>query len=206
MVPDSQAPAIAQLDYRGEIWRKLLHLFALVIPIGYHLAPRWLAASAIFAAFCFSLFADICRMRCWRVQRYWTPVTDYIVRPKESNGFTGATHILFSGFVCLLLFARPAATLAMSTIILGDAAAALVGRRWGRHKYNHADRSWEGSGAFFAVSLIAAFVIPGLPLWIGIAGAVIATAVEAFSNHIDDNLSVPLIVGLFAHMAMRISP
>jgi dolichol kinase len=53
--------------------------------------------------------------------------------------------------------------------------------------------------------LVAAFVIPGLPLWIGIVGSVIATLVEAFSNQIDDNLSVPLVVGLFAHLAMRLS-
>jgi len=198
-------PAVAQLDYRGEVWRKLLHLFAMVMPIGYHFAPRWLALSAMLAAFLFSLFADICRLRKWSIQRYWTPITDYIVRPKESGGFTGATHILFSGFVCLLLFSVPAATLAMCTIILGDSAAALVGRKWGRHKFTHANRSWEGSLSFLAASQIAAFLIPGLPLWIGITGAVIGTLVEAFSNQIDDNLSVPLVVGLFAHLAMLIS-
>lgn len=173
--------------------------------MGYHLAPRWLALSAVFAAFCISLFADICRLRKWPVQRYWTPVTDFIVRPKEADRFTGATHILFSGFICLLIFALPAAAFAMSAIILGDAAAALIGRRWGKHKFPHADRSWEGSLAFFAASLIPAILIPGLPLWIGLIGAVLATAVEAFSNQIDDNLSVPLTVGLFAHLAMIMS-
>ncbi len=193
---------VAQLDYRGEVWRKLLHLIALVIPIGYHFAPRHIALGAILVAFLFSLFADICRLRRWRVQRYWTPVTDYIVRPKESGGFTGATHILLSGGLCLLLFSLPAATLAMSTIILGDAAAALIGRKWGRHKFTHANRSWEGSLSFLAASLIAVFFIPGLPLWVGVTGAVIGTLVEAFSNQIDDNLSVPLVVGLFAHLAM----
>lgn len=203
MPPASTTNSTAQLDYRGEVWRKLLHLFALVIPVGYHLAPKWIAVAAISAAFCFSLFADICRMRRWSVERFWTPVTNYIVRPKEPHGFTGATHILFSGIVCLLLFSRPAATLAMTTIILGDAAAALVGRRWGRHKFIHADRSWEGSLSFLAASLIGALLIPGLPIWIGISGCLIGALVEAFSNQIDDNLSVPLVVGLFAHLAMR---
>lgn len=196
---------VAQLDYRGEVWRKLLHLFAMVMPIGYYLAPKWLALTSIAAAFLFSLLADICRFRKWEIQRFWTPITDYIVRPKEAAKFTGATHILFSGFVCLLLFDLPAAAFGMSTIILGDTAAALVGRKWGRHKYNHADRSWEGSLSFLAASLLAAFVIPGLPLWIGVVGSVIATLVEAFSNQIDDNLSVPLVVGLFTHLAMRLS-
>lgn len=197
--------SVAQLDYRGEVWRKLLHLFAMVMPIGYYLAPKWMSLTAIASAFLFSLLADVCRFRKWEIQRYWTPITDYIVRPKEAEKFTGATHILFSGFACLLLFDLPAAAFGMSTIILGDTAAALVGRKWGRHKYNHADRSWEGSLAFLAASLLAAFVVPGLPLWIGVVGSIIATLVEAFSNQIDDNLSVPLVVGLFTHLAMRLS-
>lgn len=197
--------AVEQLDYRGEVWRKLLHLFAMVMPIGYYLAPKWMALTAILAAFLFSLLADICRFRKWDIQRFWTPITDYIVRPKEAAKFTGATHILFSGFACLLLFDLPAAAFGMSTIILGDTAAALVGRKWGKHKFSHADRSWEGSLSFLTASLFAAFTIPGLPLWIGIIGSVIATGVEAFSNRIDDNLSVPLVAGLFAHLAMRMT-
>ena len=30
----------AELEYGAEIWRKLLHLFALTMPIGYHLVDR----------------------------------------------------------------------------------------------------------------------------------------------------------------------
>lgn len=204
-MPSPPMTAVEQLDYRGEVWRKLLHLFAMVMPIGYYLAPKWMALTAILAAFLFSLLADICRFRKWDIQRFWTPITDYIVRPKEAAKFTGATHILFSGFACLLLFDLPAAAFGMSTIILGDTAAALVGRKWGKHKFSHADRSWEGSLSFLTASLFAAFTIPGLPLWIGIIGSVIATGVEAFSNRIDDNLSVPLVAGLFAHLAMRMT-
>lgn len=204
-MPSPPMTAVEQLDYRGEVWRKLLHLFAMVMPIGYYLAPKWMALTAILAAFLFSLLADICRFRKWDIQRFWTPITDYIVRPKEAAKFTGATHILFSGFACLLLFDLPAAAFGMSTIILGDTAAALVGRKWGKHKFSHADRSWEGSLSFLTASLFAAFIIPGLPLWIGIVGSVIATGVEAFSNRIDDNLSVPLVAGLFAHLAMRMT-
>ncbi len=51
---------------------------------------------------------------------------------------------------------------------------------------------------FYTLS-IAPFV------WIGIVGSVIATVVGAFSNQIDDNLSVPLVVGLFAHLAIRMA-
>lgn len=205
MTPSAIPAHTTQLDYRGEVWRKLLHLFALVMPVGYHLAPRWLSLAVILLAFFVSLLVDVARLRRWSIQRLWTPITDPIVRPKEAAGFTGATHILFSGFVCLLLFDLPAAAYGMSTIIVGDTAAALVGRRWGRHRFNHADRSWEGSLSFLAASIVAAFLVPNLPLWIGLVGAVLAAAVEAFSNQIDDNLSVPLVVGLFVHLALRLT-
>lgn len=195
---------VTELDYRHETWRKLLHLFALVMPIGYHLVPRWAAVMCTGIAFLVSLTVDIARFRNWSIRNRWSKFVDPIVRPRESHAFTGATHILLSGWLCPLLFDLPAAALAMSCIILGDTAAALVGRRWGTHHYNHTARSWEGSLAFLAASALGATLIPNLSLWIGLTGAIIATLVEAFSNAIDDNLSVPLIVGLYAHLALRL--
>jgi dolichol kinase len=197
--------SVAQLEYREEVWRKLLHLFALVMPIGYHIAPRWLAVVVTFVCFAFSLLVDLARFRGWSIQRLWAPIVNPIVRPKEAAAFTGATHILFSGWLCPLVFSVPAAALGMSTIILGDAAAALVGRRWGRHRFENGSRSWEGSTAFLLASLIPAFLIPGLPLWIGLIAAPLATITEAISVRVDDNLSVPLVVGLFAHLALTLS-
>jgi dolichol kinase len=37
-----------------------------------------------------------------------------------------------------------------------------------------------------------------------LSAALLATVVEAISSKIDDNLTVPLIAGLFAHLALRI--
>ena len=91
----------------------------------------------------------------------------------------------------------------MTAIILGDFAAALVGRRFGRHRFG-GNRSWEGSLAFLVAATIPVFLIPGLPVGIGIAAALLATFVEAFSRVIDDNLSVPILTGLFVHLALRV--
>ena len=192
-----------ELDYTSEVWRKLLHLFALVIPIGYHFVPRAIAVACVVFAFLVSLLIDLARLRSWPIQKLWLPVVAPIVRPKESHAFTGASHILLSGWLCPLLFSVPAASLAMTCIILGDSAAALVGRRWGSHRYSNGSRSLEGSTAFFLASIIAALVVPGIPLWIGLAGALLATVVEALSTRVDDNLSVPLLVGLFAQLSLR---
>ena len=192
-----------EIDYRREVWRKLLHLFALSIPIGYQFVSPRVAAAVVFVCFLISVVVDLARFRGWPIQRLWRPMVSPIVRPKESQNFTGATFILTSGWLCPLLFSLPAATLGMLMIILGDTFAALVGRRWGRHS-TVGNRTVEGSVAFLAASFGAGALTPGLPIMIGLTAAPLATIVETLSTRIDDNLSVPLISGLYAHLALRV--
>lgn len=197
-------PAVAdtpELAYRSEVWRKLLHLFALTIPIGYYYVPWTIGAAICFGFFLIALIIDIARFRDWPIQRYWIRFAGPIVRPKEKDNFTGATNILASGWLCIVLFATPAAAMGMAAIILGDTAAALVGRRWGRHRIT-GNRTWEGSSAFFVAALAGGVLLPGITWPLALAAAVLATVVEAASRRIDDNLTVPLIVGVFVHIVL----
>ncbi|HYX13138.1 MAG TPA: phosphatidate cytidylyltransferase [Nostoc sp.] len=94
----------------------------------------------------------------------------------------------------------------------GDALAALIGRRFGQHKYQvgNSVRSWEGSGAMFVASTVVIFLVllllPGSSLsplakpfslaWAlltAVITATFATLAEAVSPHGTDNLSVPLV-------------
>jgi dolichol kinase len=104
-----------------------------------------------------------------------------------------------------------AGTMAMTW---GDSMAAIIGKRFGRHRYHVAGgtRSWEGSAAMFVAAAISMFLtlvlVPGsalgpltLPLATGVAlaaaltGALVAAVAEAFSPAGMDNLSVPLLAG-----------
>ncbi|HSG98839.1 MAG TPA: SEC59/DGK1/VTE5 family protein [candidate division Zixibacteria bacterium] len=195
---------MTELAYVAEVWRKLLHLFALVMPIGYFLAGTHIAIPIIALAFLVSLLVDCARLRGWTIQRLWRRWVDPIVRPREIRAFTGATFILLSAWLCPLFLDLRAAAAGMTIIILGDTAAALVGRRWGRHRYS-GNRSFEGSLAFLGAALIAVWAVPGIPVVIGVIAAVTATVVEGLSTRIDDNLSVPVISGLLIHLLTRIA-
>jgi dolichol kinase len=102
-----------------------------------------------------------------------------------------------------------AGTMAMTW---GDALAAIVGKRWGRHHYQigRGRRSFEGSAAMFIASFVAILLTllltPGSALSpqsvpIGFNAALIAsliaalaaTIAEGVSPHGTDNLSVPLL-------------
>jgi phytol kinase len=97
-------------------------------------------------------------------------------------------------------------------LMLADPAAALVGRRWGRHRYRipGGEKSLEGSAAFFATAFVClAGLLLGadgrLPLAaIGVL-ALTLTVVEALTARGLDNLLVPLtaVLALGVNDAMR---
>ncbi|MEM9137588.1 MAG: diacylglycerol/polyprenol kinase family protein [Cyanobacteria bacterium P01_F01_bin.42] len=86
----------------------------------------------------------------------------------------------------------------------GDGLAAVIGKRFGAHSYQLWDmqKSWEGSGTMFVVSLLISggilFPIYGgsinapLLLTIALTVSAIATGLEAFSKYGLDNLTVPV--------------
>jgi phytol kinase len=106
----------------------------------------------------------------------------------------------------------PIAVAGIMAMTWGDALAALIGKRFGQHKYQvgNSVRSWEGSAAMFVASTIAIFLVllllPGSSLsplarpfnlgwafFTAIITATFATLAEAVSPHGTDNLSVPLV-------------
>lgn len=185
------------ISYAGEVKRKAVHLVALTIPIGYFLAPKSWAVGLLLLAWGIALLIDVLRLLHLPAYRWIRPLVNPVIRPQEDHDFTGATYILFAGLFCRLAFDVPAAAAAMGFIILGDTAAALIGRRWGRHRYGH--KSYEGSLAFLLCAVFWAIIIPGISLGWGLTAAVLATLVEATSGLIDDNVSVPLVAGAFLH-------
>ncbi|MDF1546130.1 MAG: phosphatidate cytidylyltransferase, partial [bacterium] len=90
----------------------------------------------------------------------------------------------------------------LAFIIVGDTFAALIGRRFGRHRFGR--KSIEGSLGCLAGTLIVAGLTPNLPFWIAAFGAVIATITEALSTRIDDNVTVPLASGAAMTLLIKI--
>ena len=88
----------------------------------------------------------------------------------------------------------------MAFIIVGDTLAALVGRKFGRHRF-FGGKSWEGSAACLAGTLAVAVCTPGLIWSVAVIGAVVATVVEALPIGIDDNVTVPILSGLAMTLA-----
>lgn len=196
-----------QITFGQELWRKGTHMFALVIPGGYYFLQLDKVGMLTFMvpitlAF---ILGDISRLRGWAIWRNGLEaVFGGMIRPHEKNGdFSGAAYILTTVCITVALFDKPIAIAAIAFIIVGDTLAALIGRKFGRHRF-FGGKSLEGSTACLVGTLIVAAIIPGLDRPVAVIGAVVAAVVEALPFGIDDNVTVPILSGLAMTLAGRI--
>jgi len=183
---------------------------ALIIPGGYYLfgLSKGEMLGIMIPATLAMIFIDISRIRQWK---FWThfasKIGSSIIRSHEHAGdFTGASYILTAFCLTIALFFKPIAITAMVFIIVGDTFAALIGRRYGKHKFFR-NKSIEGSFACLLSTIAVALFVSNLlflELKVGLIGAFIATFVEALPLGIDDNVTVPLLSGLVMAIMIKI--
>lgn len=171
---------------------------ALVIPGGYYiLGLEKSTALWILLPFTVLVIAtDISRFRGWWLwQGFFSKLFGRMIRSHEQNGdWTGASYILIASCCTIALYSKPIAIAALAFIIVGDSAAALIGRRFGRHRFGR--KSYEGSAACLGATLLVAALAPGISFPVAAVGAAVATLIEAKPLGVDDNISVPVLSGL----------
>lgn len=206
---------------KEEIYRKLLHLsLALLMPAGIFYLPKipgvGLAVPPILLVIIFviSITVELLRFRLPAVQKVFENFFGSMLRSEERHSFTGSTYVVGSALLCSVLFySYPHVSfLALTTFIVGDAAAALIGQSIGRIRIGR--KSLEGSlGCFLTCITMYVWLFPVLPMlldiWNGkvpgqmiLAASLSVTVFELIplkvSKHvtINDNLAVPVITGI----------
>ncbi|MFN3195086.1 MAG: diacylglycerol/polyprenol kinase family protein [Chlorobiota bacterium] len=128
-----------------------------------------------------------------------------MLRPHEIKGegaFNGATWVIISAAICVILFPKIVMITGFTILIISDIFAALIGRKFGKRPLF--DKSWEGTISFIISAIIivyiyySVFALPESYLVAGIVAAIVGGFVEAVSKvaKIDDNLSIPISVGI----------
>ncbi|MBS1904624.1 MAG: dolichol kinase [Bacteroidetes bacterium] len=198
-------PRERQISMSNELVRKSIHLSSLAIVIFYAFVPEstllWILLPLTILAF----VIDYGRHYVPVVDKMFQMVFGKILRPHETDSrkklLSGGTYVLISAVFCVVLFPKVIAITSFATLIVSDATSALIGRRFGRHRFF--DKSVEGSTAFLVSAMIVVALAPkvlGLPIeyGIGFVGVLVGTLVEAMSVRLklDDNFSVPSSVGI----------
>jgi dolichol kinase len=180
---------------RQEVWRKVVHLATAALPAWIYFAPAPWVVHGPLLAFLGVLTLDGLRLARPGLGSWVDRRLGSYLRPEERRALVVPVHLLTGSATLLAAVAPPAiAATALAYLVFGDAAAALVGRKWGRPRFGR--KSLEGSVACAAACLaVGALLLPGRgPAIVG--GALVATLVEALPSPVDDNWSVPLVSAL----------
>lgn len=186
---------------RRELARKAVHVASVAVPLGVWLLPRAVTVPALVAAALLALAVEVARLRLRGVRYRFLRLTRSMLRPHERRGLSGATYMALAYAGAALVFPKPLAVAAMLYNGLGDAAAALVGRRWGRHRTRW-NKSWEGFAAALIVDVAVGLAMPGVPPAAALLGGVAAAGLEFLPLPLDDNPRVVLGGGAAAWLAL----
>lgn len=192
------------IQYKDELYRKLIHLTSLSIPIVYYFISTETAAIILAILASVALIIDLARYFHPEIGKVFYKIFGFLLREHEvdhkKKNLNGATYVLISALISVLIFPKIIFISAFSILIVSDSLAALIGRKFGKRKF--LSKSFEGTLTFFISACIVILFTPKAGSFfdeylIGFIGSFVGAIVENISfKLIDDNLSIPLSVGL----------
>ena len=193
---DTREKQLAGALQRNDVFRSLIHIAGFSIPflctyvLNIYLMIVWI--TIVTAAYTISEMASI----LGQPLPVFKHITKMATVKLEFYEFATAPIFYALGIIFSLLFFPPnIAYTAIAVLTLGDGFASLFGKRFGktRYSYNRA-KNLEGTIAGFIAALLGAllFVNPTRAL----LGAIVGMTVETIPTPINDNLTIPLSVGI----------
>lgn len=176
---------------RRELARKAFHLGSVGVPLLAWLLPRNVTIALLLSASAIAITVEVARRRVRAARYQFLRRTRPMLRGHERHRVTGATYMAVAYTLAAIFFPLAVAAAAMLYNALGDAAAALAGKRFGRARTSWG-KSWEGFFAGLAVNLGVGVLVPEIPLPGAILGALVASTLEFLPLPFDDNLRVTL--------------
>ena len=182
---------------RNEIFRKTIHLFASVIPLGYYLIfpNRWLVVIILFLCSVFSVAIEIGRTRLPRLEYIFKHWFNPMLRDHESRGeITGATWLLIGSCLTIGLFSKEIAVPALLFLTVGDTFAAIVGITFPMGRIKGKTISGSITGLILSLAVILP-IMHDINAEILILGGVAAMLIELSPIPLNDNLTIPVLSG-----------
>ncbi len=197
-----------------ELFRKLLHFIAFSsVIVMIYTAKNWISASLVPALIILLMYPGL--LHAEKDKRF----TEMVVERRK--GELKSSLLQLFGTIALIIAISWGMLghkeLAVAAILMwgfGDAAAALIGKRFGKHKvlrFRHVDhkKSWEGTAAMsivaFAFGIASLMIVGNMPIAYCIAAVVIAAPLAAITELITkngyDTVTVPLVCTCSLYMS-----
>ena len=137
--------------------------------------------------------------------KIWVPFSK-LIKPKEADTNVDGLNLVLASIVATSLFSPSIAVLSILIAIIGDTFSTIGGIYGTMRVFPKTNNKTTWEGIF--LTLLANFVIAGSLLGFGIIPlvlAITAVIIETFTTKLDDNLAVPLGVGLIGELILLIT-
>ena len=189
-----------------ELFRKLLHFIAFSsVIVMIYAANNWISASLVPVAIIMLMYPGL--ILAEKDKRF----TELVVERRK--GELKSSLLQLFGTIALIITISWGflghKELAVAAILMwgfGDAAAALIGKRFGKHKvlrFKHVDhkKSWEGTAAMsivaFAFGIASLMIIGNIPIVYCVIAVIIAAPLAAITELVTkngyDTVTVPIV-------------
>ena len=197
-----------KITFEGEIYRKLIHLSAIIIPTFYYFSTKELTIVLLFILSCTTISIDILSKPKMPLHEFVSKYLGFMIRKHEKSKkwwrLNGASWLCISALFVFLVFPKFIAVSSFYVLIFADLTAALVGRRFGKIKLRAYKKTLEGSISFLIVTVLVTFFMGYFHnainyfYVIGILVSIGTTFAELISKKIkiDDNLAVPVVYSM----------
>ncbi|MDI6802224.1 MAG: SEC59/DGK1/VTE5 family protein [Bacteroidota bacterium] len=189
-------------NYKIEFIRKSIHFCSLSIPVVYFFIDKITTLNILIPITALFVVFDLARYYYQPAAKLFYKFFGWLLRDYEIDNkrkrLNGASNILISAIICVIIFPKIITVTAFSVLIISDSLAALIGRRFGKRKFFK--KSLEGSLAFIGGGLIVIFLTPKVDYFyaeylIAAFAVIVAAFFEAASTVLDDNFTVPISIG-----------
>ena len=177
----------------SEIKRKLFHHLPLLYMALYWTLPRSATLWILFAAVVLLAATEFVRIRRPEINAWFLGKFGGIHRESEILGASGIFFTLMGCWATMLIFTNSKIVLAaLGFLVFGDAVAALVGKKYGRHPWPaNSSKTYEGSAALALVSFLWALLFVRWP--VAVLGGLTAAWIEARRLPWNDNFWLPIL-------------
>jgi dolichol kinase len=192
-------------SFRRELARKAIHLSSSAVPIALALGiERRIALIVLAGLALIAIVVEAARAASPAIGARFDAMFHPLLRSHESRRVTGATWLISAMLLAVLLLPRDVAIIATWAAAVGDAAAALIGMRFGRFRSARDGKSLEGSAACLLATLAGALLLTRVGTGVALLAALAAAAGERLPWPDDDNIRIIITVGVIMMIGMAL--
>lgn len=188
-------------SFKGELLRKTIHISSSAIPIGYYFLDKSTVLYVIVPILITLLIVEILKYRINSLYDLYLKFFKSMLRNHEYDRnlarLNGASWVLISDVICVLVFPKYVAITGMLLLSLSDSVSAIIGRVYGK-RYFAPNRSYIGSFTFLILGTLIVILAPKylnnpVEYILGLITVLITTIADALNLPFDDNFLIPIV-------------